>query len=85
MDQPLHTIWYKFIEQPVFGQYDWSDEKKDSLQTLIEKIHMQWGIQQDYIPAPSSGSLVRIDNNLIVTPPEGLEVGYVPIVTDQGI
>ena len=29
------------------------------------------------------GKLVALDPALIVTPPKGLEVGYVPIVTHQ--
>jgi hypothetical protein len=32
---------------------------------------------------PESGQLADIDPALIVTPPAGLEVGYVPIVTRQ--
>jgi hypothetical protein len=32
---------------------------------------------------PTSGALVTLDPALIVTPPKGLEVGYVPIVTRQ--
>ena len=31
----------------------------------------------------SSGSLATFDPALLVTPPKGLEVGYVPIVTHQ--
>ncbi|WP_334114114.1 hypothetical protein, partial [Paucihalobacter sp.] len=31
--------WYKFIDQPVFGQFNWSEDKKLALQSLIEKIH----------------------------------------------
>jgi len=32
---------------------------------------------------PSKGELVALDLALLVTPPAGLEVGYVPIVTRQ--
>jgi len=71
--------WYRFIDQPVFQQYDWSDEKKNALQALVEKIHAHWTSDKDYIPPPSVGDLVSLDNNLILNPPEGLEVGYVPI------
>jgi len=31
------------------------------------------------------GKLAEIDPALIMTPPPGLEIGYVPIVTKQGI
>lgn len=75
--------WYRFIDQPVFGQFNWTEEKKAALQSLVEKIHTAWPIDRDYIPAPTSGQLVSIDDNLIVTPPEGMEVGFVPIVVKQ--
>jgi len=38
----------------------------------------------DYLAPPEIGKLAEIDPALIVTPPPGLEVGYVPIVTRQG-
>lgn len=35
------------------------------------------------LPPPSSGRLARLDPALLVTPPKGLEVGFVTIVTRQ--
>jgi hypothetical protein len=32
---------------------------------------------------PASGELAELDPTMIVTPPAGLEIGYVPIVTKQ--
>lgn len=75
--------WYKFIDQPSFQQFGWSEQEKDSLQDFVEKIHRHWRIDQEYMASPSSGKLVAIDPVLIVTPPPGMEVGYVPIVTRQ--
>ncbi len=75
--------WFRFIDQPVFGQFNWSTEKRMALQALIEKIHTEWPIDRDYMPAPTFGELVSLDKNLIVTPPKGLEIGYVPIVVKQ--
>ena len=75
--------WYRFIDQPSFQQYDWSEEKKAKLQSFIEKIHDNWLIDTDYMAPPTSGTLARLDPALFVSPPEGLEVGYVPIVTHQ--
>jgi len=40
-------------------------------------------IDRDYMAPPSRGTLVSLDPALFVTPPPGLEVGYVPIVTGQ--
>jgi hypothetical protein len=75
--------WYRFVDQPSFQQYTWSDEKKAALQALVEKLHATWPIDRDYMAPPSRGKLVALDPALLVTPPQGLEVGYVPIVTGQ--
>jgi hypothetical protein len=53
------------------------------LQAFVEKIHASWRIDRGYMAPPSRGMLVALDAALLVTPPEGLEVGYVPIVTRQ--
>ena len=75
--------WYRFVDQPSFQQYAWSEQKKAKLQALVEKLHATWPIDRDYMAPPTRGTLVSLDPGLIVTPPEGLEVGYVPIVTHQ--
>lgn len=76
--------WYRFVDQPSFQQYEWSREKKEALQALAEKIHQKWPINRDYMPPPSRDvKLVSLDPALFVTPPKGLEFGYVPIVTSQ--
>lgn len=75
--------WYRFVDQPSFQQYRWSAEKKAKLQAFVEKLHARWPITRDYMPLPSHGKLVALDPALLVRPPRGLEVGYVPIVTGQ--
>lgn len=75
--------WYRFVDQPSFRQYSWSEDKKAGLQAFVEKIHAGWTIDRDYMAPPSSGKLVALDPALIVEPPAGMEVGYVPIVTRQ--
>jgi hypothetical protein len=75
--------WYRFVDQPSFRQYDWSDEKKAALQSLVEKIHAAWTIDRDYMAPPGVGELVELDPGLIVSPPKGMEIGYVPIVIGQ--
>jgi hypothetical protein len=77
--------WYRFVDQPSFRQYNWSEEKRAKLQSFVEKIHAQWPINRDYMAPPGRGSLVWLDPALLVTPPKGLEVGYVPIVTAQSM
>ena len=84
LDGSLVTYaWYRFIDQPVFQQYTWSDEKRARLQSLIESIHRHWPIDRQYLPPATGGSLARFDPGLLVTPPVGLEHGYVPIVVRQ--
>ncbi len=75
--------WYRFVDQPSFQQYNFSAAKKKKLQALVEKIHATWPIDRDYMAPPSTGELVALDPALFVDPPEGLELGYVPIVTRQ--
>ncbi|HVV74359.1 MAG TPA: hypothetical protein VHI52_23205 [Verrucomicrobiae bacterium] len=76
-------FWYRFIDQPSFQQYAWSEEKKARLQALVEKLHASWPINRDYMAPPERGALAALDPALLVTPPHGLETGYVPIVTRQ--
>ena len=75
--------WYRFVDQPSFQQYNWSKAKKEKLQAFIEKVHAQWPIDRNYMAPPTMGELVALDPALLVTPPKGMEVGYVPIVTRQ--
>lgn len=75
--------WYRFVDQPSFQQYRWSEEKKAQLQAFVEKLHAHWPTDRDYMAPPTRGKLVSLDPALLVTPPEGLEAGYVPIVTRQ--
>jgi len=53
------------------------------LQAFVEKIHKEWPIDRDYMAPPTMGKLATLDPALLVTPPKGMEVGYVPIVTRQ--
>jgi len=75
--------WYRFIDQPALQDADLSLAEKQNLQALVEKIHAQWTADKEYLPPPAMGTLATLDASLIVTPPKGLEVGYVPIVTRQ--
>jgi hypothetical protein len=75
--------WYRFVDQPSFQQYRWNAEKQAKLQALVEKLHANWPTDRDYMAPPTRGKLVSLDPALLVTPPTGMEVGYVPIVTGQ--
>ncbi|HIA69949.1 TPA: hypothetical protein EYN98_28695 [Candidatus Poribacteria bacterium] len=75
--------WYRFVDQPAFQHLNWSQSEKKDLQKLVEEMHAKWTPEKEYIPPPESGRLVEIDPALILKPPKGLEIGYVPIVLKQ--
>lgn len=75
--------WYRFIDQPSLQDADLTDAEKTRLQAIVEKIHAQWTPRKEYMPPPKAGTVATLDPALLVTPPRGLEVGFVPIVVRQ--
>lgn len=75
--------WYRFADQPALLNADLTDAEREAMQARVEKLHRQWKKDGQYLADPAMGELAEIDAALIVTPPAGLEVGYVPIVTRQ--
>ncbi len=75
--------WYRFADQPALLNADLTDKERESLQTRVEKLHRNWKKDRDYLAPPAIGKLAHIDPALIVTPPPGLEAGYVPIAIRQ--
>ncbi len=75
--------WYRFADQPALLNADLTDKERENLQARVEKIHRNWKKDRDYLPPPTVGKLADIDPALVVTPPPGLEAGYVPIATRQ--
>ena len=68
--------------------------KRSALLTIVISITLSWTcflgaanftgpIDPDYRAPPGQGTLAKLDLALRVTPPPGLEVGCVPIVTRQ--
>ncbi len=74
--------WYRFVDQPVLQHLGLSSAQKTAIQQYAEMVQSAWTGKTLQAP-PSSGSLLTLDSALSVTPPAGLEVGYVPIVTQQ--
>lgn len=75
--------WYKFIDQPALQSLNLSDADKQIIQKRVEKIHARWTSNKTYMAPPSKGKLVTLDQAIIVKPPKGMEIGYVPIVVQQ--
>jgi len=74
--------WYKFCEQPMLRRFNLTEEEKARLQEVVIKMQKEWA-HNPLMPEPSAGSLVKFDQGLFVTPPAGLEFGYVPIIISQ--
>ena len=74
--------WYKFVDQPSLQRFMMNDAEKKGIQSAIEKMQKEWN-NFSMMKDPTEGSLVSFDKALIVKPPKGLEIGYVPIVVKQ--
>jgi hypothetical protein len=75
--------WYRFADQPALLNAGLTSADREQLQVRVEKIHRSWPKNHNYLAPPKFGKLANIDPALIVRPPRGLEVGYVPIATRQ--
>ncbi len=75
--------WYRFADQPALLNADLTDDEREAVQKRVEKLHRNWKKDRDYLAPAAIGELADIDPALIVTPPPGLEIGYVPIATRQ--
>ena len=75
--------WYRFVDQPSLQSAGLDEAEKSRLQAVVEKIQARWTPDKEYMPPPGKGTLAALDGALIVTPPPGLEVGFVPIATRQ--
>ncbi len=77
--------WYRFADQPALLNADLTNQEREAMQARVEKLHRAWTKERDYLPPPTVGKLAEIDPALVVTPPPGFEVGYVPIATRRDI
>ena len=75
--------WYRFADQPALLNADMTDAEREAMQKRVELLHRHWTKERDYLAPPASGPLADLDPAMLVTPPAGLEIGYVPIVTRQ--
>jgi len=81
----LTYYWYRFADQPALLNANLSDNEREEIQRRVELLHRNWTKDREYLPPPMTGQLAFLDPALIVTPPKGMEIGFVPIVTKQGI
>lgn len=76
-------FWYRFADQPALLNADLTDAEREAVQKRVELLHKNWTKDREYLPPPTVGKLADLDPAVLVTPPKGLEIGYVPIVTRQ--
>ncbi len=76
--------WYKFVDQPALQRFELNESEKSNLQAAIEKMQKEWA-HSALMAEPTKGSLATFDQGMLVTPPKGLEYGYVPIAIKQYI
>jgi hypothetical protein len=62
---------------------DLSSAERERMQKRVELLHKHWTKDRAYLPTATTGQLAALDPAVLVTPPKGLEIGYVPIVTRQ--
>ena len=79
----LSYAWYRFADQPAMLRADLTEAQRAEAQRRVELLHRAWSPDRDYLPPPATGTLAALDPALLVTPPAGLEVGYVPIALRQ--
>jgi len=79
----VQYVWYRFVDQPAILRLGLADSVRQRLQDFVAAWQAASGTQGVTIAAPTSGTLASLDPALFVTPPTGLEQGYVPIVIAQ--
>lgn len=57
--------------------------EREVVQKRVELLHRAWTKDRNSLVPPDAGRLAHLDPALILTPPRGLEAGYVPIATRQ--
>lgn len=77
--------WVLFKDQPAVKALKLSEEQRDKLQKAVEKIHKSCAAGSDFMAPPTKGELAEFDPGLLVNPPEGKEVGWVPLIVRQEI
>ncbi len=77
--------WYRFADQPAMLNADLTPEEREVVQKRVELLHRTWTKDRNYLAPPDAGTLAHLDPALILTPPRGMEAGYVPIATRQAV
>jgi len=79
----VEYYWFPFCNQPLFEDLKLTPEEKHWLQELVISLHKQQASKPCMAPPASGRPLVALDKGLVLTPPKGMEFGFVPIATSQ--
>jgi len=79
--------WYRFVDQPGLQHLHLSSVQKEFMQARVENLHKTLSGNDRWIKkGPLEDSdLAIVDGGQLVTPPPGLEHGYVPVVIYEGV
>ncbi len=75
--------WYRFVDQPAFQRLNLTQSQATVMQRNIVRMQRAWASGTSFMAPPKEGALVSLDPGLLVTPPAGLEYGFVPYVIAQ--
>ena len=81
--------WYKFVDQPAMARAKLSTAESAYLQKRVERLHTmlakggraagKWIKERG-----AAEQLATVDTAQLVVPPQGMEIGYVPVVVYEG-
>lgn len=79
--------WYKFTEQPVMQRMRLTAEQKAYMQRRIETLHASTPRLSQWIKerGARANGLAELEASLLVRPPAGMDVGYVPVAVYEGL
>jgi hypothetical protein len=79
----VEYVWVRFVDQPGIHALNLYDVEKTKLQEFVVDLHKSWNNQNEFLTGPSRGKLAAFDRSLLVSPPSGMEFGFVPLVISQ--
>ena len=80
--------WYLFTEQPAIIRQQLTAAQREFMQGRVEKLHRMIGRGKSEWIKPRGATkegIATVDPALLVTPPAGMEYGYVPVAMYEGV
>ena len=80
--------WYLFTEQPAITRQQLTATQREFMQGRVEKLHRMIGRGKSEWIKPRGATeegIATVDPTLLVTPPAGMEYGYVPVAVYEGV